>query len=106
MTIASGGPSRPASATAAPDGPAKRAPNTTEKLITFGPGRNCESAKASLNSSALIQPLRSTIIRRAHGSAPPKPDSETMAKAQNSSDSDGACGVADGGAAESDIASG
>src|SRR6478609_130286 len=85
----SGGPMSPASATAAPDAPPKREPNTTEKFTTFGPGRNCESAKASLNSSAVIQPFCSTILRRAHGKAPPKPEIETIAKARNSSDKAG-----------------
>ena len=89
MTITSGGPISPASATAAPRAPPKRKPNTTEKFTTFGPGRNCDSAKASLNSSAVIQRFCSTIIRRAHGSAPPKPESDTMTKARNSSESEG-----------------
>src|SRR6185295_6095880 len=48
-----------------------REPNTTEKLTTLGPGRNWDSANASLNSSAVIHPRWSTIMRRAHGSAPP-----------------------------------
>src|SRR6476646_1307437 len=85
----SGGPSSPASATAAPAAPPKRCPNTTEKLITFGPGKNCDSANTSLNSSAVIQPRLSTIMRRAQGSAPPKPDSETCTKARKSSLSEG-----------------
>src|SRR5437773_1380940 len=84
-----GGPIRPASATAAPGAPAKREPKTTEKFTTLGPGRNCERAKASLNSSAVIQCFCSTIIRRAHGSAPPKPETETITKERNSSDRDG-----------------
>src|SRR5476651_1020237 len=87
--MTSGGPIKPASATAAPAAPPKREPNTTEKFTTFGPGRNCESAKASLNSSDVIQHFCSTILRRAQGSVPPKPDTETTAKARNSSDSDG-----------------
>jgi hypothetical protein len=33
--------------------------------------------------------LRSTSIRRAHGSAPPKPESETFTKAMNNSESEG-----------------
>src|SRR6185437_15475188 len=102
MTISSGGPSRPASATAAPAGPPKREPNTTEKLITLGPGKNCDSAKVSLNSSAVIQRFFSTMARRAHGSAPPKPETDTSAKARNSSVSDG-CMATDW---ESDIAKG
>ena len=51
----SGGPIRPMRAIAAPAGPPKRRPNTTEKLTRLGPGKNCASAKASLNSSAVIQ---------------------------------------------------
>src|SRR5471032_3177554 len=97
--MTSGGPIKPASATAAPGAPPKRAPNTTEKFTTFGPGRNCDSAKASLNSCVVIQCLRSTIMRRAQGSAPPKPDTETTAKARNSSESDGCSGESAGGAA-------
>ena len=93
-----GGPSGAAVALA---GPPKRAPNTTEKLITFGPGRNCESAKVSLNSSVVIQRFCSTIMRRAHGSAPPKAEIDTPAKARNSSASEGC--KAGGGAAGSDI---
>src|SRR5262245_36262394 len=85
----SGGPIRPASATAAPGAPAKREPNTTEKLTTFGPGRNCDNANASLNSSAVIQCFCSTIIRRAHGKAPPKPETDTTTKARNNSESAG-----------------
>src|SRR5258708_35675224 len=85
----SGGPIRPASATAAPGAPQNRETNTTEKFTTLGPGRNCESAKASLNSSAVIQPFCSTIIRRAQGKAPPKPEIETMTNARKSSGSEG-----------------
>src|SRR6516164_2335092 len=84
-----GGPIKPARATAAPDAPAKREPNTTEKFTTFGPGKNCDSANASLNSSAVIQCFCSTIMRRAHGKAPPKPEMDTTTKARNSSDRDG-----------------
>src|SRR5471030_304292 len=97
--MTSGGPIKPASATAAPRAPPKRAPNTTEKFTTFGPGRNCESAKVSLNSCVVIQCLRSTIMRRAQGSAPPKPDIETTAKARNNSVSVGRSGASAGGAA-------
>src|SRR5215470_6170681 len=100
----SGGPIRPASATAAPGAPAKREPNTTEKLTTFGPGRNCDSANASLNSSAVIQCFCSTIIRRAHGRAPPKPEIDTTTKAPNNSESEGRTTVGDGdGAAGADM---
>src|SRR5262249_8435480 len=100
----SGGPIRPARATAAPGAPPKREPNTTEKFTTLGPGRNCESAKASLNSSAVIQHFCSTILRRAQGNAPPKPETETIAKARNSSESVGRMILGDGdGAAEADM---
>src|SRR5690242_13729226 len=100
----SGGPIRPARATAAPAAPPKREPKTTEKFTTLGPGRNCESAKASLNSSAVIQPFCSTIFRRAQGKAPPKPDTETIAKARKSSPSVGCAMVEDGdGAAGADM---
>src|SRR5262245_6502149 len=40
VTMISGGPMSPASATAAPAAPPKREPNTTEKFTTLGPGRN------------------------------------------------------------------
>src|SRR6185437_2385721 len=104
VTITTGGPSKPAMATAAPRGPPKRCPKTTEKFTTFGPGRNCASENASLNSSAVIQRRRSTIIRRAHGNAPPKPEIETPTNEMKSSDSDGWWGLVPGTAmAESDI---
>src|SRR5581483_9235255 len=48
-------------------------------------GRNCDSENASLNSSAVIQRLRSTIIRRAHGSTPPKPETDIVENAIRSS---------------------
>src|SRR5262245_32778374 len=96
VTIISGGPIRPASATAAPGAPPKREPKTTEKFTTLGPGRNCESAKASLNSSAVIQCFCSTILRRAHGNAPPKPETDTTTKARNNSESEGRTTVGDG----------
>src|SRR6476660_7244145 len=96
VTTIKGGTIRPARATAAPGAPPKREPNTTEKFTTFGPGRNCESAKASLNSSAVIQCFCSTILRRAHGSAPPNPEMETTTKAENSSGRDGRTDAAGG----------
>src|SRR5579872_6631632 len=99
----SGGPINPARATAAPGAPPKREPKTTEKFTTFGPGRNCESAKASLNSSAVIQPFCSTILRRAHGKAPPKPEIDTTTNARKSSESEGR--LTGGDAAEDDIRS-
>src|ERR1700754_262062 len=102
MMMSSGGPSRPASAAAEPAAAPQRAPNTTEKMIVFGPGRNCDSAKVSLNSCAVIQPLRSTIIRRDQGSAPPNDASDTAAKARNNSDRVGRTGAsAPGDAVES-----
>src|SRR3569833_2855753 len=93
MTITSGGSIRPKKAAAAPATPPKRAPNTTEKLTTFGPGRNCASANASLNSCVFIQRFCSTIMRRAQGSAAPKPDSATLTKEMNSSARPGAAGL-------------
>jgi hypothetical protein len=50
-----------------------------------------------LNSSAVIQRRCSTIMRRAQGSAPPKPDTETITKALNNSPSDGRTDEADNG---------
>ena len=73
----------------APPTPPKREPNTTEKLTRFGPGRNCDSEKVSLNSSAVIHFCFSTIIRRAQGSAPPNPEMDDRAKPRNSSNSVG-----------------
>src|SRR5262245_1440696 len=80
-----GGPSRPASAASAPSGPRMRAPKMTAKLTMLPPGRKAHSAKASLNCSALNQRRRSTMIRRAQASTPPKPDNEIAAKAKISS---------------------
>src|SRR5665213_1739008 len=87
--MTTGGPSRFNGVTAAPATPLKREPNTTQKLTRFGPGRNCDSENVSLNSSAVIHLRRSTIIRRAQGSAPPKLDRDTNAKPVKSSVSDG-----------------
>src|SRR5262249_19770443 len=104
VTMIRGGPISPASATAAPGAPPKREPNTTEKFTTFGPGRNCESAKASLNSSDVIQRRCSTIISRAQRSAPPNPEMETITKARKSSESFGRVAVEeDGGAVDADM---
>src|SRR6516225_6995299 len=103
VTMIRGGPISPASATAAPGAPPKREPNTTEKFTTFGPGRNWESANASLNSSDVIQRRCSTIIRRAHGSAPPNPEMETITKARKSSESLGRIVVEEDGAVGADM---
>src|SRR5215831_18461733 len=104
VTMIRGGPISPASATAAPGAPPKREPNTTEKFTTFGPGRNWESANASLNSSDVIQRRCSTIIRRAHGSAPPNPKMETTTKARKSSESLGRIAVeVDDGVVDADM---
>src|SRR4051812_23039935 len=77
------GPHSPTTDAMAPDTPRTRAPKTTEKFATFGPGRNWQSAKTSLNSVALIQRRSSTAIRRAQASVPPKPKIETMTKLEN-----------------------
>src|ERR1043166_8668265 len=87
--MATGGISRPASATAAPASPCSREPNTTAKLTMLAPGRNWPIANASLNSCAVIQRLSSTIARRAHGSTPPNPCSAIAEKAKNSSEREG-----------------
>ena len=50
----------------------------------LGPGRKWHSAKVSLNSSALIQRCWSTMARRANTSTPPKPASDILANATNS----------------------
>src|SRR5436190_4073302 len=80
-----GGPIRPAKAAHPPAKPPKREPNTKDRLTMLGPGRTWQSANVSLNSSAVIQRCWSTILRRAHPSTPPKPDSDIFAKARNSS---------------------
>src|SRR3954454_7441810 len=87
-----GGASRPISATAAPAAPCSRPPKMTARLTTFAPGRNWLTAKASLNSSAVIQRFSSTIVRRAHGSTPPKPCSAIVKKARKSSEMEGGGG--------------
>jgi hypothetical protein len=70
-----------------------RAPKIMQKLTMLPPGRKAHSAKASLNCSAVNQPRRSTMMRRAQAKTPPKPDSEIAAKAKNSSAMLG-CGAA------------
>src|SRR5215475_2716088 len=64
--------------------PPKREPNTTDRLTMLGPGRKWQSAKVSLNSSAVIQRCSSTMPRRAKASTPPKPASDILANARNS----------------------
>src|SRR5262245_426112 len=66
-----------------------REPNTTDMFTTLGPGRNCDSEKASMNSSAVIQRFSSTISRRAQGRIMPMPDTDILAKPRNSSDNEG-----------------
>src|SRR5882724_578278 len=80
-----GGPIRPANAASPPANPPKRDPNTKERLTMLGPGRMWQSANVSLNSSAVIQRCWSTMLRRAQPSTPPKPASDILAKARNSS---------------------
>ena len=77
--------------------PRKREPNTTDRLTMFGPGRKWHSAKVSLNSSAVIQRCWSTMPRRAQTSTPPKPASDILANAMNSSSRPGWVGGVDGG---------
>src|SRR6266567_8659761 len=79
-----GGPSSPAKAAILPATPRKRDPNTTLRFTTFGPGRKWQSAKVSLNSSAVIQRCSSTMPRRAKAKTPPKPASDIFANAKNS----------------------
>src|SRR5229473_5834410 len=69
--------------------PRIRAPNTAQRLTMLGPGRNWHNARRSLNSCAVIQPLVSTSIRRAHANTPPKLDIETPAKARHNAAMDG-----------------
>ena len=70
-------PSRPASA---PGTPRKRMPIATDRLITLPPGRNWQRPRRSVNSSASSHLRRSTISRRASGSAPPKAVSPSARK--------------------------
>src|SRR5580692_9477937 len=67
-----------------PARPRKREPNTKERLTMFGPGRKWQSAKVSLNSSAVIHLCSSTMPRRAQTNTPPKPASDILANATNS----------------------
>src|SRR5579859_2550400 len=89
-----GGPSSPAKAAMAPATPPNRDPNTTDKLTTFGPGRKWQSAKVSLNSSAVIHLCSSTMPRRAKASTPPKPASDIFANAKNSANTPGGADLA------------
>src|ERR1700754_1906480 len=83
VAITMGGPSKPAKAASPPKIPPKRAPNTTDRLTMFGPGRKWHSAKVSLNSSVVIHRCSSTMPRRANANTPPKPASDIFAKARN-----------------------
>src|SRR5215468_7213603 len=86
---ATDGPSNPTTQASAPGVPRIRAPNTAQRLTMLGPGRNWHNARRSLNSCAVIQPLFSTSIRRAHASTPPKLDIERPAKARNNAAMEG-----------------
>src|SRR5215212_3716204 len=92
VAITIGGPTSPVKAAMPPAMPRKREPNTTDRLTMFGPGRKWHSAKVSLNSSAVIQRCWSTMPRRAQTSTPPKPASDILANARNSSSSPGGIG--------------
>src|ERR1700688_2415352 len=85
VTMTTGGPTSPAKAAMLPGTPRKRDPNTTLRLTMLGPGRKWHSAKVSLNSSAVIQRCCSTMPRRAQTKTPPKPASDILANARNSS---------------------
>ena len=61
-------PSKPARA---PGSPRNLMPIATDRLITLPPGRNWHRPSRSVKSEALSQRRRSTIARRASGSAPP-----------------------------------
>ncbi len=73
MMIVMGAAISPKNAASAPGIPRNRAPSATERLMTFGPGRNWHNAKISVNSAGPSQRRRSTTIRRAQGSTPPIP---------------------------------
>src|SRR5205814_9093459 len=76
----------PTLAAIAPATPWKRRPMMIETLTMFGPGRNCESDSTSRNSSSLSQRRRSTIMRRAKGKTPPKPESPILRKPTKSAE--------------------
>src|ERR1700761_5438481 len=82
--ISAGGPTSPVNAAIAPGIPRRREPNTKVRLTMLGPGRKWQSAKVSLNSSAVIHLCWSTMPRRAQTRTPPKPASDILAKATNS----------------------
>src|SRR5579872_4912815 len=82
--ISAGGPTSPENAAIAPGMPRRREPNTKVRLTMLGPGRKWQSAKVSLNSSAVIHLCSATMPRRAHTSTPPKPASDIFANATNS----------------------
>jgi len=92
VAITIGGPISPAKAAIPPASPRNREPNTTDRLTIFGPGRKWHSAKVSLNSSAVIQRCWSTMPRRAQTRTPPKPASDILANATNSSSRPGGVG--------------
>src|SRR5580693_1704708 len=79
--IRAGGPTSPEKAAMLPGSPRRRDPNTKVRLTMLGPGRKWQSAKVSLNSSAVIHLCWSTMPRRAHTRTPPKPASDIFAKA-------------------------
>src|SRR5713101_10072740 len=106
VAITMGGPTSPAKAAMPPASPRKREPNTTDKLTMFGPGRKWHSAKVSLNSSDVIQRCCSTMPRRAQTSTPPKPASDILANATNSSSRLGGVGVGDVGISGAGTAAG
>src|SRR5258708_3925757 len=83
------GPSNPTRQARAPGMPRIRTPNTAHRLTMLGPGRNWHNARRLLNSSAVIQPLFSTSIRRAHANTPPKLDIETPANVRHNSAMEG-----------------
>src|SRR6185437_16805306 len=89
VTITTGGPTSPANAATPPASPRNRAPNTTDRLTMFGPGRKWQSANVSLNSSAVIQRCCSTMPRRANTRTPPKPASDILANATNNANRPG-----------------
>ncbi len=73
MTMTMGAATSPVRLTTAPLAPAKREPTTIETLTMLGPGSDWQRDRVSVNSSSVSQALRSTSIRRAQGSTPPKP---------------------------------
>src|SRR5579872_3553151 len=95
MTQATGAAIKPMKATTEPTAPWNRAPSAMVMFMILPPGRNWQRPRVSVNSAAVSQRFCSTIMRRAHGSTPPKPYMPTDRNPRNRPNSDGGAGVPD-----------